>query len=119
MEEEFDQVYNYLTRNHYPEGLTKDEKRNFRRKVANQQLYADIPQLIIIIMLTMQATGNYKAEDGKLYYSKQARKGEANNGQSWKMCVRSEEEKLRVLQACHASSTGMLLMCMTYLSIPT
>ena len=26
-----------------------------------------------------------------------------NNGQSWKMCVRSEEE---VLQACHALNTG-------------
>ena len=25
------------------------------------------------------------------------------------MCVRSEEEKLRVLSACHASNTGMLL----------
>ena len=33
MEEEFDAVYNYLTRNQYPDGLTKDEKRNFCRKV--------------------------------------------------------------------------------------
>ena len=35
MEEEFDAVYKYLTRNQYPDGLAKDEKRNFRRKVAN------------------------------------------------------------------------------------
>ena len=35
MEEEFDADYNYLTRNQYIDGLTKDEKRNFRRKVTN------------------------------------------------------------------------------------
>lgn len=33
MSDEFDIVYNFLTENHYPEGFSKDEKRNFRRKV--------------------------------------------------------------------------------------
>ena len=42
MEEEFDAVYNYLTRNQH-DGLTKDEKCNFCRMQGNQlQLHIDI-----------------------------------------------------------------------------
>ena len=38
MEEEFHTAYNFLSRSQYPDGLKKDEKRNFRRKVGSKLL---------------------------------------------------------------------------------
>ena len=46
--EKYDSIYRYLESGIYPEGLLKNEKRNFRRKCKE----------------------NFKIEKGQLYYSK-------------------------------------------------
>ena len=63
-EEVIDNIYKHIIRNQFFDGLTKDEKRNFWRKVAKQQLRA-----------SYAGHWKFKAEDGKLYYCKQMRKG--------------------------------------------
>ena len=79
--DEFDDIENYLLRGKYPEGYSKGEKANLRRKCRN----------------------NFKIEAGILYYRKCAIRGE----EPWKTCARSEEEKKRILESCHAGPTGM------------
>ena len=67
----------------YPEGLTKGEKANFRRKVNN----------------------NYKLDAGQLYYKKATDDG--SDSSVWKMCIRSEEERMRVVKSCHEGVGGI------------
>ncbi len=76
---EFRDVESYLLHGDYPEGLSKGEKVNLRRKCRNI----------------------YKIKDGILYY----RKRTAGGGEPWKICARTKEEKKRILQSCHAGPT--------------
>ena len=81
---DFDQlqnIENYLHRGEYPSGIEKKDKANFRRKCRN----------------------NYKFEKGTLYYKKcTVKEVELIPGASeWKVCIRSEKEKTRVLESCH------------------
>ena len=48
-----------------------------------------------------QANNNYKCEEGTLYFKSCSRK---RNEKEWRTCIRSREEKERVLRAYHASS---------------
>ena len=70
-----------LRSSQYPKGMTKGEKTNLRRKCKN----------------------NFKFETGMLYYK--------NNGideaSKWKICVRSDDEKRRILESCHSGIEGM------------
>ena len=71
--EELEAVENYLLRGAYPSGLSKGEKANLRRKCKN----------------------NFKLEDGILYYKRAVADGESK--EPWRICVRSEEDKRRVI----------------------
>ncbi|KAL5503401.1 hypothetical protein EMCRGX_G010343 [Ephydatia muelleri] len=59
--------------------MEKGEKANFRRKCRN----------------------NYKLEDGVLHYRKNIT-CEGKDDALWRVCVRSDEEKERILESCHA-----------------
>ena len=45
-------------------------------------------------------------EDGQLKYRKFNRAHTSDELGEWKLCVRSAEEKGRILHACHASALG-------------
>ena len=68
--EELSIVEKYLLRGKYPEGLSKGEKANLRRKCRN----------------------NFKLDQGILYYKKNV----SGDTDSWKICARTEEEKKRI-----------------------
>ena len=70
----------------YPEGLSKNEKRNFRRKCRE----------------------NFKIENGQLYYSKSDRDTATQKEHEWKLCVKTEDDKQRMLRSCHSSATGIV-----------
>ena len=80
-----DEIENFLRNAKYPEGLAKGEKANFRRKVNN----------------------NYKLDGGQLYYKKAGDNGADTS--VWKICVRNEEEKGRILKSCHEGLGGALI----------
>ena len=80
--EELEAVENYLLGGAYPSGLSKGEKANLRRKCKN----------------------NFKLEDGILYYKRAVTDGESK--EPWRICVRSEEDKRRVIESCHAGVEG-------------
>ena len=84
--EELQQIEDYLHRGIYPEGLSKGEKANFRRKCKN----------------------NYKFEDGVLYYTKCIGRVPTVSSEetNWRICVRSNDEKQRILQSCHSGTAG-------------
>ena len=77
--EELSAVDAYLRRGEYPSGIGKGEKANLRRRCRN----------------------NFKLEDGILYYKK------AGEVLEWKVCVRSDEEKMKIIESCHAGVGGM------------
>ena len=60
------------------EGISKGDKANLRRKC--------------------------KFNCGVLYF-KRAKKGEGD-GEGWMICVRTEDEKRRILESCHAGIEG-------------
>ena len=76
--DEFSVVEDYLRRNQYPEGISKGDKANLRCKC--------------------------KLDCGVLYFKK-VKKGEGD-GEGWKICVRTEDEKRRILESCHAGIEG-------------
>ena len=76
--EDLTAVEAYLRRGEYPVGLNKGEKANLRRRCRN----------------------NFKVENEVLYYKKA-------RGEEWKICVRSEDEKKRIMESCHAGVGGM------------
>ena len=80
-DDEFTAVETYLRCSQYTKGMTKGEKANLRRKCKN----------------------NFKFETGMLYYK--------NNGideaSKWKICVRSDDEKRRILESCHSGIDGI------------
>ena len=75
--DEFSVVENYLRMNQYPKGISKGDKANLRRKC-----------------------NNFKFDCGVLYF-KRVKKGEGDE-EGWKICVRTEDEKSRILESCHA-----------------
>ena len=81
--EKLKDIETYVRRGDYPAGLTKAEKANFRRKCRQ----------------------NFKFEDGVLYYKKCSK---AEKDEEWRICVRSSEEKARVLESCHACAGKVL-----------
>ena len=83
-------VEGYLLRGTYPDGFSKADKANLRRKCRN----------------------NFKIEDGVLHYRKNG--GSEKEEDHWCICVRSEEEKGRILQSCHSGVAGMI-SCQMYI----
>ena len=77
-----EEVENYLKNAKYPEGLSKGEKANFRRRIRN----------------------NFKLEDGILFY-KHAQES-TEDATVWKTCVRNESEKDRIIKSCHEGVGG-------------
>ena len=82
--EDLTAIDTYLRKGEYPCGMSKGEKANLRRRCRN----------------------NFKLEDGLLYYKKAP--SIADDSEGWKICVRSSEEKLKILESCHAGVGGML-----------
>jgi hypothetical protein len=78
-------VENYLLRGDYPPCYSKEQKNNLRRKCRN----------------------NFRLEDGILKYKTSSRKHDAEKD-CWRICVRTVEEKYRVLESCHAGMEGEL-----------
>ena len=79
--EELNIVEQYLLHSRYPEGYTKADKTNLRRKCRQ----------------------NFKLEDGVLYY----RKNIKTASEPWRICVRTDNEKKRILESCHSGIEGM------------
>ena len=79
-------VEDYLLRGKYPDGFSKAEKANLRRKCRN----------------------NFMMDKGVLHYRKNT--GGEKDGNDWRICIRSEEEKTRILESCHSGVAGTLLM---------
>ena len=80
-DDEFTAVETYLRCSQYPKGMTKGEKANLRRKCKN----------------------NLKFETEMLYYKKDG----IDEVSKWKICVRSDDEKRRILESCHSGIEGM------------
>ncbi|XP_064383224.1 uncharacterized protein LOC135348618 isoform X3 [Halichondria panicea] len=77
--ENLQEIENYLRKGEYPPTInSKTEKANFRRKCRQ----------------------NFKFENGSLYYKKHTKAADAAD---WRICVRSNEEKSRILEDCHAA----------------
>ncbi len=90
--EDYEDIFRFCESNVYPSGLSKEGKRNYRRKCQE----------------------NFKVENGQLFHRKSDR-GKQPHAQSadsvqnecgWKLCVKTEDEKERVLKSCHSSATG-------------
>ena len=64
--------------------MTKGEKANLRRKCKN----------------------NFKFETGMLYYNVYKKDG-IDEASKWKICVRSDDEKRRILESCHSGIDGI------------
>ena len=80
-QDEFSVVNDYLRMNQYPKGISKGDKANLRRKCKN-----------------------FKFDCGVLYF-RRVKKGEGDE-EGWKICVRTEDEKRRILESCHAGNEG-------------
>ena len=105
MSDEFDIVYNFLTENRYPEGFSKDKKRKFRRKV-NLCSYL-CKCMYVKIRHFYQVNNNFKCEDGVLYFRTYSRIVVETSRVLWRVCIHTEEEKKRILEACDCSTEGM------------
>ena len=93
MANEFVAVENYLHYGKYPEDLTKGEKANFRRKCRN----------------------NFKFDAGILYYKVKKAKDASNpECDAWRVCFRTEEERKKIIEACHAGAGGILFKLIAY-----
>ncbi|KAL5509260.1 hypothetical protein EMCRGX_G004598 [Ephydatia muelleri] len=80
-QDEFSVVEDYLRMNQYPKGISKGDKANLRRKCKN-----------------------FKFDCGVLYF-RRVKKGEGDE-EGWKIWVRTEDEKRRILESCHAGIEG-------------
>ena len=81
--EDYECIFTYLESGIYPAGLSKNEKRNLRRK----------------------CNENFKVENGQLYY-RRSNRCTTQEECEWKLCIKTVEEKQRVLRSCHSSATG-------------
>ena len=68
----FDDIFNFLVHGHYPNALSKDQKRSFRRK----------------------ATENYKVEKGVLYYAKKAT---GPSDRLWRIVITTNDEQRKII----------------------
>ena len=76
-DDEFTAVETYLRSSQYPQEHDKErEKANLRLNCKN----------------------NFKFETGMLYYKKDG----IDEASKWKICVRSDDEKRRILESCHS-----------------
>lgn len=76
-------VENYLLRGEYPASFSKAEKSNLRRRCRN----------------------NFKLDSGILKYRTAKMTGEKEETE-WRICVRTEEEKKRIIVCCHEGMSG-------------
>ena len=79
------EVEKYILHGEYPLTFTKSDKANLRRRCRNI----------------------FRIEDGVLQYK--GRKAAAKEGGDldvWRVCVRTEEEKNKILECCHAGIEG-------------
>ena len=53
---------------------------------------------------------NFKTEDGVLYYRKNVETGDKQEDSLWRICVRTCEDKMRILESCHAGLAGNEMM---------
>ena len=82
---EYDQLNEYAAFHRYPTGSSKNQRRIIRRRCLE----------------------NFRAEDGVLYYSQLA---SDSPDRKWKIVVRSEEERRRIMESCHSSPHGRCCM---------
>lgn len=75
-DDEYEDVYSYLFSHSYPNNYTKQQKRALRRKAEN-----------------------FKVEKGALFYLHKL-------STRWKQVPRSENERKRILEACHSFPGG-------------
>ena len=75
-EEECDSILVYLQNGTYPTSFSKNDRRSLRRKSAA-----------------------FMQQNGVLYYT-------GGNKSHWRRVVRTEEERKRILEACHTSCEG-------------
>ena len=64
--------------------------------------------------LRRKCTENFKLEGCQLYYRKGTRGMKSDVSKegkdiSWRLCIRTNEEKRKVLKSCHEAATGMCL----------
>ena len=87
-------VENCLRHGRYPNGLSKGEKANHRRKCHK----------------------NFLFERGLLYY-RRAKGADEVEEEPFRICVRTEEEKKRIMESCHAEVEGMLIVLILHTCI--
>lgn len=87
--EDYDEVFKFCENREYPSDLSKDQKRNFRRR----------------------CTESFMVKDGLLYYRKYSRGKPSGQQNDWKLCVKNADEKERIMISCHSSATGMIICC--------
>ena len=79
---EYDHLYNYAAFNQYPIGSSKNQRRIIRRKCVE----------------------HLSAENGVLYYSAVGTSKAASCcDRTWKIVVRTEKERRRIIESCHSS----------------
>ena len=90
---EYEQLYEYAAFHWYPTGSSKNQRRIIRRRCLE----------------------HFQAEDGVLYYSsvgtsKVSQMASDSPDRKWKIVVRSEEERRRIMESCHSSPHGRCCM---------
>ncbi len=95
--EDYDDIFRFCEGRGYPAKLTDPEKRNFRRKCKE----------------------NFKVDGGQLYYKRSDRGTQSLSERPWKLCIKTTEEKERVLKSCHSSATGIWKFLLVYTSAHT
>ena len=82
---EYDHLYDYAAFSRYPTGSFKNQRRIIRRKFIE----------------------HFRAEDGVLYYSavgtSKVSKSASCPDREWKVVVRMEKERRRIIESCHSS----------------
>ena len=84
---EYDHLYDYAAFSRYPTGSSKNLRRIIRRKCIE----------------------HFRAENGVLYYSAVSvgtSKAASCPDRAWKVVVRTEEERRRIIESCHSSPHG-------------
>ena len=83
-EMEYDHLYDYAACRRYPTGSCKNQRRIIRRKCIE----------------------HFRAEGGILYYSAVATSKVSEQDRNWKVVVRTEGERKRIIESCHSSPHG-------------
>jgi hypothetical protein len=83
--EDLTDIERYLLCGEYPAGLSKGDKANLRRRCRN----------------------NFKLEAGVLYY-RRASGEDDESGEPWRIAVKTEDDRQRILESYHAGVGGRL-----------